>query len=187
MAGSPAIAPIDLAKIAAADDAYTIIEPVWHLGNIYEGATAYGASLVRFSQPQRHVWAICWYRAEVNNGGHDQFYSNSTGIVWRDALHGFEAAGLPMFADILRASTARFTTEPSLDRQTRNDELVERELDFDDLDEAFYAAEAENDLDVCLTDYARAHADDFLFEGQAAQSAPVVWFRRILALFRPTT
>jgi hypothetical protein len=200
MAGTAAISPVDLAVIEAAKEPYEVLEPLWFLVDFYEDMATYEASLARFSRPQRLVWAICLYRGEVNNGGHDQFYSNSSGLVWRDALLGLEAVDLPMFADILRASVARFKSEPSPDRMERNDELIEGELDFDDLDRTFYATEEEIDLDARLTDYVRAHADDFLFEGQVATPglpkptepiatleplAPVSWFKRILAVFRP--
>ncbi|HCZ34456.1 MAG TPA: hypothetical protein DHV26_00850, partial [Cytophagales bacterium] len=30
----------------------------------------------------------------VSNGGHLQFYSNSTGSVWEDAVKGFKLIGL---------------------------------------------------------------------------------------------
>ena len=179
----------------AATEPYTLTEPLDYLGCVSDDVAAYEPSLVRFSRPQRHVWAICWYRGEVNNGGHEQFYSNSSGIVWRDALEGLDAADLPEFADILKASIARFPTEPSFNRQARNDDLTDRELEFDDLDEAFYAAEARTDLDMRLADYARKHPEAFLFEGQAAVTgssetpvtalAPVGWFKRILAAFKP--
>ena len=46
-----------------------------------------------FSLPQRYVFAIQWHIGEVNNGGHYQFYDNSTGIVWEDSLKGFEVIG----------------------------------------------------------------------------------------------
>ena len=64
------------------------IDPLWWLANIYDGPDEYERSLQPFATPQRLVFAMCWYDAEVCNGGHDQFYSNSTGIVWRDALRG---------------------------------------------------------------------------------------------------
>ena len=89
------------------DDPMAVIDPVWWRGNIYDGPEAYEGSLGSFTKAQRFVWAMLWYDAEVNNGGHDQFYGNSTGIVWRDALSGFEAIGAPEAAAILRESANR--------------------------------------------------------------------------------
>jgi hypothetical protein len=67
---------------------HDVLDPVWWLTNIYEGEEAYNQSLADFSREQRLILAIEWYFAEVNNGGHGQFYFNSTGIVWKDAMDG---------------------------------------------------------------------------------------------------
>lgn len=108
------------------DDYFAIIEPVWWSVSIYDGEKVYEENLKRFSREQRYVFAIAWHVAEVNNGGHDQFYSNSTGIVWRDALAGYKAVGLNEAADILQQSANMLGGNPSLDRATRENELSER-------------------------------------------------------------
>jgi len=54
--------------------------------------------------PQRYIFTIEWYIAEVNNGGHDQFYFNSTGIVWKNALKGFEEIKHTKAHNILKES-----------------------------------------------------------------------------------
>lgn len=69
---------IDDATIAAGDPG-AIIRPVWFTANIYDGPVEYERSLQPFSSSQRYIFALYWYIAEVRNGGHDQFYSNSTG------------------------------------------------------------------------------------------------------------
>ena len=104
----------------------------------------------------------------MNNGGHDQFYYNSTGIVWRDALEAFQALGLDSFAEILNESASRFTSPPSLDRDTRNDQLDADEPKFDDLDSRFYSLEESADLDGKLMDYVNKHRSDFYFEGSVS-------------------
>ena len=102
---------VDDATIAG-DNPWAVIEPVWWLADIYDGAAAYEHSLQQFSQSQRFVFAVRWYIAEVNNGGHNQFYSNSTGIVWRDAVAGFEAIGAPRAATIVKISAERMGGSP---------------------------------------------------------------------------
>lgn len=56
---------------------------------------------------------------EANNGGHDQVYFNSTGIVWKDALKGFEEIGHQQAYNILEQSAERIDGNPSLDRSKR--------------------------------------------------------------------
>ena len=124
--------------VLSGDDAFAVIEPVYWSANIYESLAEYEASLQRFSRPQRLLVALHWYVAEVNNGGHDQFYSNSTGIVWPDALDAFEAIGVPDGAEIIRESAGRLGGSPSREREERSRQLAELGPDFEDLDARFH-------------------------------------------------
>jgi len=122
-------------------DPYAIIDPVWWIVSIYDGEQRYNDDLKSFSQAQRYLFAVIWYMAEVNNGGHDQFYFNSTGIVWKDALAGFKVLGIYAAAEIVQESAVRMGGNPSLDRYTRQGQLDAYEPDFDDLDTRFYELE----------------------------------------------
>ncbi len=153
------------ASFIASHGALDVLDPVYWSVDIYGGTRAYEASLAPFSEPQRFANGVFWYQAEVNNGGHDQFYWNSTGIVWREALAGLEMLGLTEFATVLRASAQRLGGEPPRDREARQAVLDGLEPRFDDLDERFYALEKARDLADCLTDWMRAHPDAFAFEG----------------------
>jgi hypothetical protein len=142
-----------------------VIDPVWWQGDIYNGPAEYEESLRGFSEPQRLVWAILWYRAEVNNGGHDQFYSNSTGIVWKDALKGFELIGVEEVAALLLESVLRLGGHPSQDREERNRQLENTKAQFDDLDDQFYEFEKLEDLDEALMRFIRSKPQEFYFDG----------------------
>ena len=100
-------------------DPYAVVDPVWWTVTIYADEHGYIKSLVPFSHEQRLLVAVMWYMAEVNNGGHDQFYFNSTGIVWKDALAGFKALGIDEAAKIIEESAARLGGNPSPDRIAR--------------------------------------------------------------------
>ncbi|MDP3739074.1 MAG: DMP19 family protein [Hyphomonadaceae bacterium] len=158
---------IDRAMIMS-EGPWEVIDPVWWSGNIYDGPTAYEESLQSFSIPQRLLFAMCWYEAEVSNGGHDQFYFNSTGVVWRDAMAGFDAAGIPEVAAIIGESSRRMGGDPPLDREARQDLLDRLNPDFDDLDRALYAL----DLHDRIAMYVRANASDFLFDGDVLKPPP---------------
>ncbi len=150
----------------AAGDTWAVIEPVWWSANIYDGPEQYELSLLQFSRSQRQVFAVFWYRAEVNNGGHHQFYSNSTGIVWKDALEAFQALEEPEFTRILAESAARLGGSPSLDRYQRSQQLNSFAPDFNDLDDQFYEAERKVNLDDRVMSFIRALPSDFYFEGK---------------------
>jgi hypothetical protein len=149
----------------ATGDPWAVIQPVWWLATIYHGPAAYEHSLQQFSGSQRLVWAVLWYRQEVNNGGHRQFYSNSTGIVWRDALEGFEALGITRGAKILRISAERLGGSPALDREERNEQLISQDPDFHDLDEAFGDLQKRVDINESIMKFIRDRSSDFYFSG----------------------
>jgi hypothetical protein len=150
----------------AAGDPSAVIHPVWWSANIYDGPEQYELSLTQFSQSQRLVFALFWYRSEVNNGGHHQFYSNSTGIVWKDALEAFQVLEEPEFVRILAESAARLGGSPSLDRRERCDQLNDSDPDFNDLDDRFYEAESKVNLDERVMSFIRGRRCDFYFEGK---------------------
>jgi Domain of unknown function (DUF4375) len=118
-----------------------IIDPIWWKGNIYGTFKEYEASLKSFSKPQRLVYAIAWYEAEVSNGGHDQFFMNSTGIVWKDALKGLVAVGAVQRANILKEAANRIGEAPSFEREERNEQVDKSGASFNDLDLKFYNLE----------------------------------------------
>ena len=62
------------------ENIFQIIRPMWGV-DIYQGEQIYRQGLAGFNENQQCVFAMQWYVTEVNNGGHRQFFSNSTGIV----------------------------------------------------------------------------------------------------------
>ena len=147
-------------------DTFQVIEPLWFSVNIYDGEDKYLNDLKQFSIPQKYVFAIYWYRTEVNNGGHDQFYFNSTGIVWKDALDGFGEIGLEGFQSVLKESIKRMGGNPSMDRDERQEQLLDKmQADFEDLDTKYYQLEQESNLDLALLEYINQNRESFYFDG----------------------
>lgn len=143
---------------------FGIIEPVWETVSIYDGIAEYEASLSAFSIQQRHVFAIQWYRAEVSNGAHFQFFYNSAGIVWQDAAEGLDAIGLPQAAAMLREAVSRLGTESRF-RDERIAALDRNEPDFSGADEAFLELDRAGRFEDMAHAYIRAHASAFHFRG----------------------
>jgi len=159
---------VDDAKIAAGVEAGhpgDVIEPVWFLSDIYHGPLVYEHTLRQFSRPQRLVRAMSLYLYEVNNGGHRQFFSNSSGIVWRDARDCFEAIGVPRGAQILSIAAERMGGEPSLERDERMEQLEAHNPDFKDLDEALYELDQRANLNKEMMLYISSLRADFYFSG----------------------
>lgn len=154
-------------------DTQAIIDPLWWSVSIYDGKEQYEKDFTPFTASQRAVFAIQWYGAEVLNGGHDQFLFNSTGIVWEDALKGFEMIGADKCAEILRdvinkcggsIPFDREEREELLDKITTNPNDEDDPIDlFEDNDSDFY--DEDENLETIIMAYVQAHAEDFVFIG----------------------
>ena len=141
--------------------AWDVIEIMWEHGDFYEDDETYRRSVQPATRGQLAVYACTWYLSEVNNGGHDQFFSNSTGMVWEDALTGFQLLGATEHRQILTEAIAVFPdSKPAKDRQKRWDQMENADTSaFDKLDDRLYALE--EDFDALATKYILDHPDEF--------------------------
>ena len=153
-------------SVIASDDPQKIIDPVWWRADFYQSVETLEETLAPFSWPQRLVWAVLWFDAEVMNGGLDQFFSNSTGMIWPEAVEGFDAIGRQDLSSIVREAAARFPLPPSRDGHERNkamDEMAEGALD--DLTSRYYQTADDGYLHEHILAYIRRHPDAFYFDG----------------------
>lgn len=155
---------IDAAFVATRSP-WEVVEPMWWSVSVFDGPLQYERDLQRFSGEQRMLFACLCYVGEVNTGGHEQFYANNVGIVWRDALAGFRTFGEPEAAGILEASAQRLGGDPSLDRSERFAALLRLRPDFRDLDERFYRLESSRPLQDSLARSMRRNPSAFLMSG----------------------
>jgi len=153
-------------SIINSKDVQKIIEPVWWTGDIYNSHEDYLRSLRLFSQNQKYVYAIQWYQAEVDNGGHEQFFYNSTGIVWEDALNGFKKIGLSNYYEILEKAVAKMDNNIPFDREMRIKTLQSLKPDFDSLDILFYKTDSIQPLQEALSKFIDNNRSDFYFHGK---------------------
>ena len=149
--------------------AWELIQPLWYTVSIYDGLDVYHQDLKPFSDAQRKILALFWYDSEVCNGGHDQFFSNSTGIVWKDAIECMQMIGADKFAENFQKAIDIFGGSIPFDREDRNtalEKLYEDE-EFDGFDQIdmFYYDDEEEDIDQLMNDYVKLHASDFVVKG----------------------
>lgn len=155
--------------LAGKYDAQSLIDPLWWSVSIYDGLEQYEHDLAPFTDAQRYILAVKWYEAEVCNGGHDQFLYNSTGIVWQDALRGFEMIGAEQCAEILRNVIRKCGGAIPFDREARKELLDQLDADDDIFsvdDSAFY--DAESTLESLILAYVTAHPDEYVFSGDVS-------------------
>jgi hypothetical protein len=123
---------------------------------------------VRYSdltEAERTLIAVYWLEAEVNNGGFDQYFLNSSGDHASDVPGALRRIGAERSAKLAERAIAVFPEPgPSPDRDTRHEQLMALSEDddesgaFEALDEEFYRYA--DDLTALMASYAREHAAD---------------------------
>ena len=146
---------------------WELIQPLWHTVSIYDGLEQYYQDLKPFSQAQRRLLALFWYDSEVCNGGHHQFFSNSTGIVWKDALDCMEMIGAGQYAQNLQKAVNLFGGSVPFEREERNaalDQLCQREGFgvFGEMDDFYYSEEC---IGQRMDEYVTLHPAQFVLQG----------------------
>lgn len=114
--------------------------------------------------PERHVLAVRMLIDEVNNGGIEQYFVNSSGDHWPDAMAGLEAIGARRNHRLMQQVIGRFgPAGPSRDRDRRHHQLakvVKQDTEFfSPVETEFY--EDEEDREVLLMLYVAAHSECF--------------------------
>lgn len=162
--GVPRHRTITVEEIQVTDDMWTINEPMYWTINIYGSYDDYLESAKGFTVEQRYLNAICWYFAEVNNGGHHQFFYNSTGIVWEDALAGLRLFKMDILADNLQSVIDYFGGSVPFNREERWTILKEWDdevFDFlDGKDDVVYEYEG-----IFEDVFVHEHPELFIFDG----------------------
>ncbi|MDA1229767.1 MAG: DUF4375 domain-containing protein [Planctomycetota bacterium] len=117
------------------------------------------------SPPLKDYYAVSMYDAEVNNGGHAQYFVNSSGDRWNEAIEGLNAIGAIRRAKILHEATALFGSDrPSRDEKRRHRQLAgfsaQQDKSLDELDRR--SGVSEENIEVMLAQYAIEHAEHFV-------------------------
>lgn len=159
-------------KITAEDienieEFWDILDPIYWTIDIYSSYEEYLNSAKDFTLEQRYLNAITWYFMEVNNGGHFQFFDNSTGIVWEDALNGLKEFGMEELADNFKKIVEMFGGKIPFDREERWEAMDKMSEDFEELlDKADSVVYDLYDYDYAFEmKYIKSHPEKFVFEG----------------------
>lgn len=95
------------------------IEPIWDIVDIYDGPDIFLKGFAHVERARGHLLAAHWCQSEVCNGGFQQFFRNSTGVMAPEAAAGFEAIGQTSCASLLRKATGLFGDVYPRDRAIR--------------------------------------------------------------------
>ncbi|NER18866.1 DMP19 family protein [Spongiivirga citrea] len=96
----------------------TIFDNIYEIiGNDYKNELA---NVEKLSKGQQSFWSTWIIEGEVNNGGFNQFYFNSSGQYWKMAESGFKVIGAEKYADLTQRANKIY------------EENKERLAEFDD-------------------------------------------------------
>ena len=144
-AGELDVSPQD-EPMAEAVDYWTLVEPVWlPLNHAWDDSEKFVRKFRHVRPEAGHLYAAHWCQSEVRNGGFHQFFSNTTGLLAPEALEGFRAIGMVVWAETLAEAMKHFGTPYPRDCDDRQEFLPERQRrprqewdPFYQLDERFY-------------------------------------------------
>jgi hypothetical protein len=125
------------------------------------------SQLARATPGQRAVFAALSCDFEICNGGFHQLFNNPTGILYRDAVAGFERIGAHRYATLLEQAGALLGANVPRDHDTRIARLQKTPLDaWNDkvrgIEQRYYKQRAGKlSLERIARRYIEAHPDEF--------------------------
>lgn len=152
--------------LAPTDFCVELIQPAWETVNIYGTYEEYEETLKPYTIEQRYLLAMHWLGAEVANGGFQQFLSNSTAIVWKDAYKGYQAIGSEKLAYLIEELIKIYGRNIPFDREERVNILEsfseKKSEEIDTLTDLYYEIEETEWRKVTL--WVKLIVKNFLFK-----------------------
>jgi hypothetical protein len=118
---------------------WSLIEPVCNEIEIHDGPEVFARTFAGVPRPAGLLYAAHFCESEVCNGGFNQFFSNSTGVLAPEAVEGFKAIGQDLVAQIIQEGCSLFGITFPRDRTFRQSKLktIDSKV-LDSLDKKFY-------------------------------------------------
>ncbi|MBB4128355.1 hypothetical protein GGR77_003682 [Xanthomonas translucens] len=102
---------------------WSLVEPIWETVSIYDGADVFLEQYKASPDKSRILFAAHWCQSEINNGGFEQFFSNSTGVLAPEGVQAFRTIGMPQTAALIEQAMAAFGPTYPRDRDEREEAL----------------------------------------------------------------
>ena len=126
---------------------WELVDPIWDKISIWDEPEAFLAQFNAAPEVSRTLFAAHWCESEICNGGFDQFFSNSTGVLAPEGVQAFRAIGMPATAAVIERAMAAFGPRYPRDRAERQGALEaieaaaggDRPRPFESLDDSFFS------------------------------------------------
>jgi hypothetical protein len=151
----------NLETLLSSDDANgSIIE----IDNIIGDLCSYGDDMDRLTEPQKQFYYNQCLEREINNGGFNQYFINSSGDFAHQTIQSLTAIGATTTADILQKAIDQFPDRKVPQDRDDRIELVEQIEEtanevWEELDGKFF--EYADDLNTLNLNFIRQHKADF--------------------------
>jgi Domain of unknown function (DUF4375) len=121
-------------------DYWTTIEPFWDAINIYEGPEIFRETFDSAPRVSGLMFAAHFCQSEICNGGFNQFFWNSTGVLAPEAVEGFREIGQLKIAALVESAMDLVGCPYPRDREERQRRLSQlAEGALDALDQTFFS------------------------------------------------
>lgn len=124
-------------------------------------------SVMSWNKSRQAIYMIWALEAEVNNGGYNQFYSNSSGQFYKHLPNALELVGANKFAELTKRANETFEKENSKITQHQDGTLEGFSKSYDDnplnkFDDEFYDLYKTENLQKIQVDYIRKNKKEFI-------------------------
>jgi hypothetical protein len=109
---------------------WSIVEPVWDAIDIYSGPDVFMQTFGSVPRASGLLFAAHFCQSEICNGGFQQFFGNSTGVLAAEAVEGFHEIGQHQVAALIEKAMSLFGSGYPRDRKERETRLEEVCPDF---------------------------------------------------------
>jgi len=124
-------------------------------------------TVLTWPKPQQAIYTIWWLEAEVNNGGYNQFYANSSGQFYKLLPGALKLVGAMKFADLTERANKTYESENKKITEHQDGTLEGFSKSYDDnplnkFDTEFYDLYKTENLQQLQVDFIRKHKLEFI-------------------------
>ncbi|GAB1270354.1 hypothetical protein NBRC116493_36080 [Aurantivibrio infirmus] len=105
--------------------------------SIYDGAETFLKQFAKEDPVQRNLFCAYWVQAEILNGGLEQFFANSTGVLAPEAVEAINKIGLINLSKSLKHAISLFGEPYPRERKIRKAKLPEIVDSLEEIEDEF--------------------------------------------------
>lgn len=124
-------------------------------------------TVLSWTKPRQAIYIIWQLEAEVNNGGYNQFYANSSGQFYKLLPEALKLVGANKFADLTERANRTYEAENEKIKK-HQDGTIEgfsksyKNNPLNKFDDEFYTLEKSENLQQLQVDFIRKHKNEFI-------------------------